>query len=306
MPLPGANVFVPELSLGTSTDMDGFYSLNLAGEARTLRVELIGFQGISTALISDRIDFILGDAGISLDEVVVESREAMELGGFMDMAPPPAEPEMDYVAVQTRSNTTTTAFEIEVPYTIASDAEPSLVDIAQHEAEATYEYYVAPALRQDAFLTARMTNWEALNLLSGPANLFFDETFVGETYLDIENVSDTLDLSLGIDQGIVVHRKRMAEFSKKQFLGGRRTDVSAYEIEIRNAKTIPVSIVIEDQIPLSSMSDIDVSLEDAGSAQYIEETGMLRWAVEIPPSTTETMQFRYTIRYPKDRNIVIR
>ena len=235
-----------------------------------------------------------------------EARSEADLSAFANEfnASPPAA-EMEYVAVQTRTNTTSIEFEIDTPYTIDSDADPSLVDIAQHEVEAEYEYYAAPARSKDAYLTARLTGWEAYNLLSGSANLFFNNTFVGTSYLDMQNVSDTLDLSLGLDQGLVVKRTRLEEFSKKQFLGGRRTDTAAYEIEIRNTKTVPVHIVIEDQIPLSSDGNIDVSLEEDGGANYREETGILRWELDIPPGSTETMQFRYTIRYPNDRRIFL-
>ena len=212
---------------------------------------------------------------------------------------------MEYVTVETRSNTTSTEFEIDSPYTIESDADASIIDIVQHDVEGVFEYYAAPALSRDAFLTARVTGWESYNLLSGSANLFFGNTFVGQTYLDMQNVSDTLDLSLGIDQGIIVKRTQQEDFTKKRFLGGRRTDVSAYEIEIRNNKAVPIRIVIEDQIPLSSDGSIEVSLEDDGGAHHIRETGVLRWEKEIPPATTETMQFQYEVRYPRDRQVVV-
>ena len=238
------------------------------------------------------------DRHVALDEVVVTAE-----------APKNAPVEAGaagYLTVETRSNTTSTEFEIQEPSTIAANADPSVVDIAQHQVDAAYEYYTAPALSPAAYLTARITDWEALELVSGSANLFFNDTFVGRTYLDMDTVSDTLDLSLGPDPEIVVRRRRVEEFSKRQFLGGRRTDTAAFEIELRNTKSVPVTIVVEDQIPLSSDSGIQVSLEDAGGATHTESTGILRWEKTIPPAATETLHFAYTIRYPRDRRIVIR
>jgi len=205
--------------------------------------------------------------------------------------------------VQTRSNTTTTEFEISEPYTIESDVDPTLVDIARHELDPEYEYYAAPALSEKAFLTARLTGWESLNLLSGSSNLFFNGTFLGQTFLDMENVSDTLDLSLGTDQGIVIERKREEEFTRKQLLGNRKTDIYGFEIEVRNNKSVPVSIVIEDQIPVSSDNQIEVDLQEEGGAAVEEETGVLRWEEVIEPASTLTLNFRYSIRYPKGRTV---
>ena len=54
---------------------------------------------------------------------------------------------------------------------------------------ATYQYYVTPKLDRDAFLTAQVTNWEQYNLLSGEANLFFEGTYLGKTYLNTQNRS---------------------------------------------------------------------------------------------------------------------
>ena len=211
--------------------------------------------------------------------------------------------EMPAPPVQTRSNTTTTEFEITEPYTIQSDVDPTLVDIARHELTPEYEYYAAPALSEKAFLTARLTGWESLNLLSGRSSLFFNGTFIGQSYLDMDNVSDTLEFSLGVDQGIVIERKRQDEFTKKQFLGNRKTDIYGFEIEVRNNKPVPVSIVIEDQIPVSSNNQIEVELQEDGGATVEEETGVLKWVEVIEPASTRTLNFRYSVRYPKGRTV---
>ena len=230
---------------------------------------------------------------VEVEEEAAVSAQLLSMADAAPSAPP----------VQTRSNTTTTEFEISEPYTIESDVDPTLVDIARHELEPEYEYYAAPALSEKAFLTARLTGWESLNLLSGSSNLFFNGTFLGQTYLDMENVSDTLDLSLGTDQGIVIERKREEEFTKKQLLGNRKTDIYGFEIEVRNNKSVPVTIVIEDQIPVSSDNQIEVDLQEEGGAEVEEETGVLRWEEVIEPASTITLSFRYSIRYPKGRTV---
>ena len=57
-------------------------------------------------------------------------------------------------------------------------------------------------------LTARVTDWTDLNLLPGKMNIYFEETYVGQSQLDLSYVEDTLQISLGPDRNIQVKRKK--------------------------------------------------------------------------------------------------
>ncbi|MEI9808906.1 MAG: hypothetical protein WDO16_14140 [Bacteroidota bacterium] len=86
-----------------------------------------------------------------------------------------------------------------------------------------YEYYSAPKLDGSAYLTAKIIDWQELNLLPGEANLFFEGTYLGNSLLDVLNAGDTLNLSLGKDKGVVVKRTLMKRYSSKKFLGSNKT-----------------------------------------------------------------------------------
>ena len=75
--LPGAFVSVKGTSLGTSTDVDGTYSIDVPQSARTLVFSFLGFGSIEMPVEdSDRIDVILRE-GTVLDEIVlIGSRSA--------------------------------------------------------------------------------------------------------------------------------------------------------------------------------------------------------------------------------------
>ena len=66
--------------------------------------------------------------------------------------------------------------------------------------KANYQYSVAPKLDLDAFLIAKATGWEDFSLLPGEANIFFEGTFVGKTFIDPNSIKDTLSISLGRDK----------------------------------------------------------------------------------------------------------
>jgi hypothetical protein len=122
-------------------------------------------------------------------------------------------------------------------------------------------------------------------------------------FLDVANVEDTLTVSLGRDEGIVVWRTKQRDFTRRQRFGTRQTESRGFEIEIRNAKLQPIRIVVEDQIPLSTDARIDVDLDADGRAVLDETTGILRWRLDVPPAATEKIGFRYSVTYPRGQHV---
>src|SRR4029078_3612774 len=98
---------------------------------------------------------------------------------------PSASTMVEYVStIQTSLNT---EFDISLPYTVSSANKPTLVDNRNYELKADYNYSAAPKLDRDAFLMARATGWEELSLLPGEANIFFEGTFTGKSFIDPNN-----------------------------------------------------------------------------------------------------------------------
>ena len=215
--------------------------------------------------------------------------------------PPPAEVNEPAYAPQVaeKQQVTSTTFAIEQPYSILKNGKANVVDIKNLTIAATYEHYVAPKLDGDAFLTAKVLDWEQYGLLSGEANLFLEGIFTGKMFLNTQNTSDTLTISLGRDKNVVVTRTKLKEFTKTKFLSDRRTDSRAYEIVVKNKRSIPLSILVEDQIPVSTDKAIEVEKE-ADKAEIDEIMGKLSWKLKVAASKEAKIKFNYTVRYPKD------
>ncbi|MBL7815735.1 MAG: DUF4139 domain-containing protein [Saprospiraceae bacterium] len=206
--------------------------------------------------------------------------------------------------VTERQQTTTSLFEIELPYTIPSDNKPQTVEIKDLEVPATYQYFVAPKLDKDAFLTAQVVDWEQYNLLSGEANLFFEGTFMGKTVLNTLTTDDTLNISLGRDKNVVVTRTKLKDFTKSKFLSDKRTDSRGFETIIKNKRNQPLSITVEDQIPISSTKDIEI-VPETGDAAVEATTGKLTWKLDIPASKEKKVKFNYKVTYPKTQKVIL-
>jgi uncharacterized protein (TIGR02231 family) len=196
---------------------------------------------------------------------------------------------------------TTTVYEIKEPYTILNDGKTYMADIDGYEVKAQYEYYAAPKIEADAFLTAKIIDWQELNLLPGEANIFFEGTFLGKSLLDVANAGDTLNLSLGKDKGVVVKRTLLKDFSSKRFIGSNKTDTRQYEIVVRNNKQQSINIVVEDQFPVSTQKEIEVQDRKYDGARLDDDTQKITWQMAVDTKKENKVNFKYEVKYPKDK-----
>ncbi len=227
-------------------------------------------------------------------------RKTMEVTA---MAPESMEAETmaDYMVVN--RNQLAVEFVPDIKYSIPSDRKPHTVMLHEYELPARYEYYCVPKLDRDAFLVAYLSDWGEFNLLPGKVNIYFENSFVGNTSINPYVSKDTLAVSLGRDKNIVVTRDMLKDFTEDKFLSSDVERIFSYEISIRNNKAEKVQILVEDQLPISQNEDIEVKLIDKSGAAYDKDTGKIRWILEIDPSQVVKKKFVFSVRYPKDRNI---
>ena len=196
-----------------------------------------------------------------------------------------------------------TSFDIDLPYTIPTDGQQHLVAVKKYEAPATYEYFSAPKADADAFLMAKITNWQDLNLLPGQTNIFYEGTYIGQGYIDTRNTQDTISLSLGRDKKIIVKRERDKKLRSVKTIGTNVRETFAYTITVRNTRKDAAAIVIQDQLPVSNDKDIVLEDTDNGGSEYDEATGMMKWPLTLKPNETKTLHFGFTLKYPKGKTI---
>ncbi|HTN18298.1 MAG TPA: DUF4139 domain-containing protein [Chitinophagaceae bacterium] len=205
--------------------------------------------------------------------------------------------------VQVDNSGINTTFDIDLNYTVPSDGLEHLVAVKDYELPATYRYYVAPKLDRDAFLQARITNWEDLNLMPAATNIFYEGAYVGQGYIDMRNVKDTLNLSLGRDKKIIVRRENDKNYRSVKTLGSNIRRSYGYTIEVRNTKKENIDLVVSEQFPVSNDKDISVEDKEAAGASVNSETGAVQWDLSLKPNEVKTLKLNYSVKYPKDKNI---
>jgi uncharacterized protein (TIGR02231 family) len=209
------------------------------------------------------------------------------------------------VAVEKRVGEATISFDIAVPYTIVSDGKVQTIEIQRITTPAEYKYVTIPKISQLAYLTANITDWAKQSLLGGEATLYFENSFVGKTYLNVNQLTDTLAISLGNDNSILVKREKRKDFTSRKMIGTNKMETFSFLITFRNNKATPIRLSVNDQIPVSSNSGILVDPVELSGGKHNPETGEIKWDLELKTLETKQLILTYSVKYPKDKNVIL-
>jgi uncharacterized protein (TIGR02231 family) len=229
---------------------------------------------------------------------------AMEKSAAMDNAMEMAK-EAAPAPVEKKIGETTIIFDVSVPSSVPSDGKLQTIEIQRLTAPAEYKYVTIPKISQSAYLTANITSWSELSLQSGEATLYFENSFVGKSNVNVSQLTDTLTLSLGTDNGILVKREKRVDFTSRKTIGSNKTETYSFLLTIRNNKQVPIKITLNDQIPVSSNSGITVDPVELTGGKHNPQTGEIRWDLEINKEVTKQIVLTYSVKYPKDKTIIL-
>ncbi len=352
-PLPGCSVVIKGTTIGTQTDFDGNYALDIK-EGQTLAISYIGFRTQELPIYASLMNVRLDEDAEMLEEVVVTAygttgtASSGSVRGYSSTPKPVlplylidgvpvdgfAEGDLDeseilsieilkeasatsiygsrgahgVILITTRKSrqkegVTSTEFVIKKPYSIVSDGDITAIEINTYQFDATYEYFAAPIVNENVFLTASFTDWERYNLLPGEANVYFDGGYAGKTAIDPYIAKKEMSVSLGIDPSITVVRRQNKNFKSNAFIGSNRILDRNYELEVKNNKSTPITLKLMDRIPQSQNKEIKVSEIETFTADYDKKKGLLTWKLELNSKENKKEGFSFKVKYPRYRAI---
>ena len=314
-PIPGASIRVKGSSVRTVTDANGNFTVQLPPNSHNLEISFVGYTSQTVPITSSLLNVSLKPAASQLNEVVVTaygiSADGDSLPGRLAGLTVSKSDKLGYsattipIGVNKVENQTNIEFNIAMPYSVPSDGKQYTVEINQLDIPAIYQYAVAPKLSTDVFLTARLTDWNKYNFLSGEANLFFEGTFIGKSLINTDATTDTLNLSLGTDKNIVVTRTSLKDLSERQSLGSNKKETKDWQIEVKNRKNQPVNLLVEDQVPVSQNSSIEVETQELSGGLLDKLTGKVTWKMALKPDDDKKLELKYLVKYPKNQSVII-
>jgi hypothetical protein len=344
--IPFANVVAKDhnggIVGGVSSDIDGRFRVNINSPATSIEVSVLGYSSFKLSAINPGNFYTikLQQAANELSEVVVTYEQPLiektrssktfaaedikqlavrGVGGVNARAAGVTHSGSTFGNERYNQSTGTSSnqfkisqnavnlkFEVNELYDIPSDGENYKVAINNHEKEVDYLYQAVPKLNEHAFLTADITDWEALNLMNGYAGIYLEGIYLGETFINVEQASDTLQISLGKDENIVVQRKGIQQKEASRLFSGKKEQQFHYEIKVRNNKSAALKLQIEDQFPVSGNEDITVNRVESSGGQVSDKSGLITWEFILQPKEEKKIDLKYSIRYPRDKIVNLR
>lgn len=325
---------------GASTDFDGRFKVAANSPVKVMEISFTGFEKQTVYLNQNsRYQTIrLRESSAELQEVVITYEAPMidrnktstvftsedygrttavnANGGtnirgarnegevyFIDGVKVRGSSEIPKSAFKISQNPVNLKFDVKTSYDIPSDGEQYKVAITEYEKEADYLYKAVPKLNEHAFLTASITNWEELNLMNGNAGIYFEGTYLGETSLNPKESGDTLSISLGKDENIVVLREAIVSKEGSRVWSNRKEEKFHYEIKVRNNKAVAMKLEVMDQFPVSGNDEIAVERVESSLGEVDDKSGKITWKFKLEPKEEKKLDLKYNVRYPKGRTI---
>ncbi|MDX1830469.1 MAG: mucoidy inhibitor MuiA family protein [Lutibacter sp.] len=310
-PLPGANIMVKGTTIGTTSDFDGNYSITIPNNSSKIEFSYVGFLTQTLPVTNSTLNVFLKQSSQTLDEVVITSygerkrkniRKALEgkAAGVSIRGASSLQIPINQIEKQTTIN-----FEIKTPYSIKSDNKSYSVDMTNYSLPADYRYICVPKIDKDAFLIANISDWEKYNLLEGEANIFFENTFVGKSLMNVKYATDTLQISLGRDKKVIVKREKMKNFTSKQFIGSKKEESRVWSVNVKNNKSQKINMLLFDQVPVSTLEEIKVDILNISGAKINSKTGEIKWEFSLAPNESKKFELSYSVKYPKNKSLII-
>lgn len=165
------------------------------------------------------------------------------------------------------------------------------------------EYNGFPKQGSEVWVTGKAVIKPEYAMLPGSVQLYLDQTFCGQSYIQSGSFTDTAEVPFGVDPKLKLTREPILEFSSKSFWGSQIKESYKFRVQLLNNHNRKIQVTITDQIPLSTHSDIKIEPQLGERSSYDAETGKVVWTWKIEPGKRESEEIGYQISYPKDKKL---
>jgi uncharacterized protein (TIGR02231 family) len=218
---------------------------------------------------------------------------------------PPLEQEFAYSLANIETNLLSSVFEIPAENDIPGDNSPHKVTIRIESMNIEFQYTTVPKLLEKTFLQGKVVNQSGFPLSAGQISIFLENDFVNKSFIQNIVPNDTLELPVGIDEGIKVSRKLVNRFLESTgLLGGKKKVAFEYEILLTNTKATEENVNVIDQLPISRHEKVKIELLEPNERDVqIDNQKRIKWLVRLKPGETKRLPLKYDIEFPKDAKV---
>ena len=254
-------------------------------------------------------DFGYGMAKSVVPADVMETEERTEMDAS---APMPVEA-MKETPMRTATIDTggfTAEYKIPGLSSIPADGTQTKVLIAPFETETKLEVHIKPQANTNAYLIAKTTLKGEAPILPGPAFLFRDGAFVGQTGLPLLRPGGEHDLSFGIDDQIeVAHKTLKDERDEEGIIMNKTKSVERHTVtEIHNLRSKSVNIVLMQMLPSAKDKNIKLNILTEKTTPGLETDhdkikGLSVWDFALDPGAKKDVKLGWKLSWPQDKTL---
>ena len=209
---------------------------------------------------------------------------------------------------ETRIRAGMSSFSASLPVRVrlASQHEPSRFPIVSREFQPQFWSEVVPLLQEKGFLKTKTTNAFDLSLIQGEAQVFIDGMLTSRVTVPYTIPGDELELSLGVDDFIIVKRRETVRETEYSGLIDKSTVLKrAYTIEVTNFHSMDHQVKVFERFPISRNEKIAVKrlAPDKSLVEFEEDTGIFFWEDRLTPNQSKEYKVEYDVVHPREWNL---
>ncbi len=216
--------------------------------------------------------------------------------------------------------------------TLLSRSDRQLIRIANIPLKPKFYKVAQPVLNDYVYDEALAVNESPYVLLYGDLQTYVANQFVGRGVLPSTSIGQSLEVGLGIDSSLRVHRALVEK--TEGISGGNRIAEFTYRLSLENFGNAPAKVQLYDRLPTTKDTSKEITITAGTSAKgsadkelgpkepldkatsqdplYLQKDkkkNILRWDLEVPPNSVDeksyTVEYQFTLSYDKNLTIVV-
>ena len=192
-------------------------------------------------------------------------------------------------------------FEPSSPALIRGDGSPERIFIETLDLQGELSYLLLPEYTDEAYQLVNSGEWAASELVPGRVQVIADGIYRGAYFMQLPAPGDTLHIPLGKDVRVRANRKRVLDQCTSKAFGSSRKSTQFFEITVENQHNRSVPVTVQDAIPITTVSEIQVEVLELSEGEFDASSGQLVWDLELGPNERRTFSFGYVVTYSKRR-----
>lgn len=198
--------------------------------------------------------------------------------------------------------------------TIKCDGAPHRVPVGSFSAPAQLELVAIPLRSPWVHLRARLANTGTVPLLAGPVDLIMASGYVGRAEVELVAAGETFDVGFGPEADIRAHRTETRERDDAGLLGGWNVQTIRVAVRLSNLGTTTRKVTVTERVPISEVEQVEIKVAEPNAyllrkdeqpggediaqitARTLDEHGMVRWEVELPPLGRRAVTLEYRLK----------